>query len=284
MILQTTFRYGAVALLITAFVGSFEPAAGQTQEELADAVATFDDPQIYEALMCSAAPQSIGCESREFCEVKVGMLKRLVRALDTNLPSLIVGASRQVTSDYIRNEANASCFDALTSDYPEFMSSARTIASGSEEQLHRALKIENAFDEVEPGCPSIEQEGLTVARYRAADLSQQVTYPLEAIGSNSAASCHQELSGFFSQRPQVTLFVEEPDDHQIEFQIVYSACDAIVLAWTAGSTWIISDNKERRPSLRLSGNQIDGEINIWVGTVEPNDNCRARFVARLVEN
>lgn len=272
---------GASLLIATLCASAVGPVAAQTQSDFSTAAAYFDGPDFYNLLSCDDPVETGACTDEAFCAVKLGMLQRVTRAMDTNLPSVMLGASQSAMSDYLRNEENAACFDGLTTSYRDFIPNIGLIASGTEGGLTSALGLADAFAEDVPGCPSPEREGLTVARYDASELSRQVFFPLKALGKNSAATCLPGFTGHFTQRPQVTFHIAEPADHEVEFQVVYSPCRAVLLAATAAGDWVASERADRRQTLRLSGAQIDGKISIWVGTKEPGGNCDARFAARL---
>lgn len=275
--------WAALALCLAALgPGS---AAGQTEEDVAAAVAALRDPLPLYALSCAGGAAETACDSPEACEARLGTLRLLARAMDSSIPALISNASRQMTSEYGRSATHAACFDALLGgEMPGLLPGARVLASLDDPALSAALGSAEAFAEAAPGCPTQAAEAPTVGRYTAAELARQVTYPLEAIGANAAATCLDGAAGHVTQRPQVTFHLTEPDGHAIEFQIIYAPCDTVLVAATADGAWITSDAGAPRPSLRLSGAQIDGRVDLWIGTREAGARCQARFRARKAAN
>lgn len=174
---------GARLWIATLCTWVFGPAAAQSQSDFSAAAAYFDDPDLYNVLSCNGPVQSGPCQDETFCEVKLVMLKLVIRGMDSNLPSMMLSMSRQAMGDYLGDEANAACFDANTASNPDLIPNMRLIASGTE-------------------------DGLTVAGYGAAEMAQQVFFPLQALGNNSAAECFEGFTGHFTQRPQVTFYID----------------------------------------------------------------------------
>lgn len=50
---------------------------------------------------------------------------------------------------------------------------------------------------------------------------------------------------------------------------------------TPDGNWIKSKISVRQPILRLPGEQIVGDVDIWVGTFSAEDRCKTRFAVRV---
>lgn len=259
------------------------PLHAQSADDLTIAATALSGVDGVTVISCDAADVLAACGEAQFCSVRRDMLDFLFRAMETNIPNRILGAARQVTADSIRSEAHAACLTALVGDDPEILPSARTVASASDQQLADALGLADAFVEDGPGCPSTTQDGLSVARYTAADLALQEAFPLEARGTNDVAACVDGPVGFVTQRPQMTVYLTDIGDSAVEFRLVHAPCPAMLLLATADGMWRFGAVDEQRPAIRVSGSEADGRLSVWIGSLEAGATCRARFTLRAYD-
>ncbi|MEM1273892.1 MAG: hypothetical protein AAGF88_08745 [Pseudomonadota bacterium] len=138
-------------------------------------------------------------------------------------------------------------------------------------------------------CPSPTAAGLGQFEADAQILRRGISFEVTGGGATNLAGCPTAqpagggASGFFLTPPHMTLSLDAVVRRTVFVGTrTQSGCDPVILVQSPGGTWFWNDDDRFRDAQVAFQVDVDGAMNIWVGSADGAP-CDTRVFVRIIE-
>ena len=133
-------------------------------------------------------------------------------------------------------------------------------------------------------CPDPRTDGLGQFTADRTTLSRGISFTAIGGGTHDLSRCTVPGQGYFLAAPHMTLTLDNVARRRVFIGTsTEGGCDPVILARTAEGTWLWDDNSRGRDAQVTPLAEVDGTLNIWVGSANGAP-CDTRVVVRVMND